>query len=1200
MRKEQLKKNNPKATLFVGVGGIGSKIIRGVAERAMKDNTDSIRFVVMDTDANDLGNLRSGNNITTVQTSSPRSVKDYLENDAMARRDWFPENRILDDKTVSEGAGQVRSISRLALNACIKQNEISKLYKAIDELFLKDGRDLKQAMRVVIASTAAGGTGSGIAMMTGMLIRQYIKEKYPESAAIIRGLIILPGVMDTVIETQTEREGLRRNGYATIKEINAFMVKGSGFCDSVKELERYSDLNIVLPTTASGTNRLENLPFDFCFLVDRQDDNQGSMPELGQYINSCSQSLYEQNIGPLSGRAFSQEDNIIKEFLNPENMGRNRFGGIGSSILRYPYGKIRDYIAYLWALECIVGRATNGDEDENTDAIINTSWSEYDEKYKMELHAYETNPGASLSDKPTLGKVYIDTLNTSQDRFSETLRKEYLLRKDPTPDSGENIGSKMDRAVMRYIKAVVSKAVETIKRDSKFVMAENDYADDSRTFSQRLSSLENIQNASCDYAKEIAKNFAKSVFYNRERIEKSCDDYMPEALFKNAGVTMHPNAVRYLLYKLRDALNKEKDRVGDGHIAAFNDGINDIKGLNPEDRAANEKKFSVVGNMAKEATLREMCAALDDTNNLTDKINSESKRNCAGYLETLYEMIKDQCSIMATLAVCEQGLEFVQLMIDHIEDFYRGFDDKVRSLKKWRKDIVSDLEFHKGDCLRNVCATEAMMDVLSSYVSRPSNGELLPANLNAKIFNALKENIYLERQKSYDPFAAGDKKDIFDEILLDYFRETVDSTCADVLDMNILQALAMEFKIDRELANDKDNEGSKVLRDRYITDRILNAENLAAPGIGKNDFDERREVKARGYNDGIVDGEGIRISDYLPKSTPSSSISKYEIHFFRALYNVTPTQLSKFCSNVEKDENGNIKIVNDYDGSIGGGEYFKAYQKYMENIGPDCKKNSVITPHADKRWDSISVMPELDLNYQKVLMINIHQAFFYGFLYGIITYDAFDQKMKNIYRYENLDGDIKKFTVSNKTECDELYEVLDALYFDRAAVKSIHRYALAKHIKDKDKHSPYEKTSFARGIENLTDNFLVGGFDKGNEKTSVFEIPLMYFNSLPPKMRDDDEIVLMVNSIFDAISNELSEFEDPDKYNGHLAKILTEQYELLVENYKKEKNEPLRNGMPIKLNFVVTTVYKRLVAKLEQLDIQDVEEEVIRLKKLIK
>ena len=132
------------------------------------------------------------------------------------------------DKTVSEGAGQVRAISRLALNSTIKTGQIRPLYDSIDDLFRKTGKDMKQAMRVVIASTASGGTGSGIVLPLSMFIRDYVKEKYPNTSLIVRSLIMMPETLDSVIDSSVERDSKRRNAYATIKEINAFMMKGSG------------------------------------------------------------------------------------------------------------------------------------------------------------------------------------------------------------------------------------------------------------------------------------------------------------------------------------------------------------------------------------------------------------------------------------------------------------------------------------------------------------------------------------------------------------------------------------------------------------------------------------------------------------------------------------------------------------------------------------------------------------------------------------------------------------------------------------------------------------------------------------------------------------------------------------------------------------------------------------------------------------
>ncbi|MBQ8014848.1 MAG: hypothetical protein IJ264_01525, partial [Clostridia bacterium] len=78
---EKLKINTTPATLFVGVGGIGSQIVVKVAERCAPGETKNIRFVSMDTNANDLKQVgKSKAKIVSVRTSSTQSVLDYLKN----------------------------------------------------------------------------------------------------------------------------------------------------------------------------------------------------------------------------------------------------------------------------------------------------------------------------------------------------------------------------------------------------------------------------------------------------------------------------------------------------------------------------------------------------------------------------------------------------------------------------------------------------------------------------------------------------------------------------------------------------------------------------------------------------------------------------------------------------------------------------------------------------------------------------------------------------------------------------------------------------------------------------------------------------------------------------------------------------------------------------------------------------------------
>ena len=445
--KEQQKANVVEApTLFVGVGGTGSDIVRKVAEMCQPGEVENISFVCMDTNVNDLSTVEnSAAKIYSIQTSTTQTVGDYLDYDEDALKNWFPKNAVMYDKTVSEGAGQVRAISRLALNSTIKTGAIAPLYDAIDNLFRKDGRSMKQAMRVVIVSTASGGTGSGIILPLSMFIRDYVKEKYPQTGAIVRGMILLPETLDSVIKSSVERDSQRRNAYATIKEINAFMMKGSGFCDIEGEFSRYRDLHVDVPI--AGTDDMKSLsllPFDFCFLLDGQNSEDHTLVGFDQYKTQAARALYEQNVGPMQKKAFSVEDNIIKEMSNPGKSGRNRFGGIGASVLKYPYDDIAEYIACGWAMEAIGGKGEAA------------KWSKYDEEFEIKK-AEARKKGLSEDEGPKLHEVYVQTMDNATDNFSKDVRAKFL----------SNAAERVDR----YFEALEEYMHENVHTSSKIAAA---------------------------------------------------------------------------------------------------------------------------------------------------------------------------------------------------------------------------------------------------------------------------------------------------------------------------------------------------------------------------------------------------------------------------------------------------------------------------------------------------------------------------------------------------------------------------------------------------------------------------------------------------------------------------------------------------------------------------------------------------------
>ena len=180
-------------TLLVGLGGTGSKIVCRVSKMVTEEQRKHIGFAVFDTDINELREIREQNPfIKTIQTSTNLTVGEYLNIDTHARDTWFPVNGILNSKSLTEGAGQVRAISRLALDTAIRAGNMEPLHNAIEDLYKLEGDSSEQALRVVIVSSLAGGTGSGLILPVALYLKNYLATKFQASANITRGFFILP------------------------------------------------------------------------------------------------------------------------------------------------------------------------------------------------------------------------------------------------------------------------------------------------------------------------------------------------------------------------------------------------------------------------------------------------------------------------------------------------------------------------------------------------------------------------------------------------------------------------------------------------------------------------------------------------------------------------------------------------------------------------------------------------------------------------------------------------------------------------------------------------------------------------------------------------------------------------------------------------------------------------------------------------
>lgn len=1179
---ELLKTKATIETLFVGVGGVGSDVVAKVAGMCKGAELDNIRFVVMDTDANSLKTIaETGAIITKVQTSTSLTVKEYLEKDEDARVYWFPNNSTLYGKTVSEGAGQVRAISRLALNNAIRTGEINKLYKEIDNLLLKDSGDFKQALRVVIVSSATGGTGSGMAMITAMLIREYLHEHYSEKKSIIRGFFVLPSVMDTVIDNQVEKESQYRNGYATIKEINAFMMIASGFGGTEETLKRYNDIHITVPTSTGGTKELSCLPFDFCFLLEAADKNSEGLGNLEAYKDSAALCVYEQSVGPMQAKSFSLEDNIVKEFSQKNKFARNRFGGIGASKIVYPYEDIADYVAYSRALRRIGGVESSGD------------WSAYDKAYDQDMKEYTKRRSFTDDTEPSLETSYISALERDNSLFAKDIKEDIC--------GSENIDLEVDELLESYISALEEYVVNEYKYSSS--NANYSLVDRCKSFKyefdQRdqtgddLDVLQNYDSAVRSAAYDFGKNIGKSIFYSSPNISSDAvKEFNVENLIRKKDGACHPNSVRYILYKLTLKLAQRHDNIKSDKekcrkdLKIYSAGYTDEESKNTFDVDA---KFS----SDKENNINALVEFAKQQRSVFDKMQ--------GGFDSMWEKVNNHMHRYASLLIdytkcilCDAVYTIAEKYLDSVnkeyESFFRSFSAKAVTLNRNKESIVESLGNVKGSNVYYLCATEDKLDEICKRTAEGRQGFLLPAELSAKIFENVKKNAELRRIREYDKYAEGRYIDIFDSVLIDFFRNQVREEEAEKLDINIVKAIFL----DKELGDYLDNINygkiksiddvrlSESQKQNELIEALRKGRKLAAPGINGQNFVEPREVKICTFSDTLLDMRDIKIKQFIEgqkvQAIPSETVSKYEMRFFNAIYNVSPDEIPLFKGPQRDRVTGGI---NTYETGI----YFKAYQEYGKLIGPDSMKSSTISTHIDKRWDAIVELPEIDFDVQYDEIRKSHVALICGLVLGLIRkFPSTKYDKKRVFKIIGEDGDQISLTVSNGTECDEFYEILDALYRDKENANMLIEAAEGYNKNDMEKNYTYNQSAFVRFLN----SFRIP--DSHNNPTSLFEIPLVYYNSLPSAMTDNNEISIMIDAVIYLLETVVKKLERAQDQNAYLCKLLEEQFELLVSSFNNDefnKKFNLRKNTEIYDNIVISKVSQKIIKKLKEVDVSD-------------
>lgn len=1179
------------ATLIVGLGGMGQKIVRKIAKMIEQNNISNVALVVMDTDVNDLRETkRDFKNIYTVQTSPRVTVGNALDNNDFARERWFPVNDGLTGKPFTEGAGQVRAVSRLAFDSAIEKGLMADLEAAIESLHAVDGDAMQQELRVMLCGSNNGGTGSGLVLPVAMYIRNLLNTRYQDNSAIIRGYFLQPDTIFDRITDEGERLNLSANAYATIREVDAFFRKDyAGEVDKLKHVV----FNAPQPGTVDRVDYPNILPYHFVFLHDGLNCERERLPNHEAYLDQAAQNIYAQALSAVSARSNSSEDNVIRSLA--ASNGRSRYCGAGSSFVRFPHRDVKRYVGLRWAAD-----------------NISNEWLEIDNEYET-----KKRDDHELSRRD----FYVDTFKgriEAEVKFYKKIAKHTQTSYEV--DGRQNFTYPAEE----YQKAVKSHALDV--RDSRLTSSCLEYSrtynggeggsnyriKDSEEGIQEL--IKDEQNASSAQATieiqyqtfyEYAVRYYRSIQSEVAGASKKLADadfsvgesqkdpilertkaWQVESLIRveqdGSRGAMHPGAARYMLYWASQSLENEIEDVSSKLESAKSlaDGLINTLGSQEDQEASSgsEKKHRISMPWAKEKI---------------DETTMESMVEYAKKLRNFKSAIDEYRDFTVQKAYLETAKAYVDRMSLAYENYYDQLKSNISSLSSQADAIRGKKEYQldaKGSTIRYVCASMECLDKILHDCPIEGDSASLPLDMCGNIYNKLLRYSQMDKNSSNAERSAT-LKDIYSETVEDYWVNRVSDPSAStkasaIVDMDIVDAIIKEGDY-LDTSESRDEKDLAKYRSAHIKKVLEQGYKLAAPFIEPpSGFDKlSRHFKTFAYSGVLKDTNywsyfEEEMAQYNPVPIPKSEkYSTRQIMFYRSMYGFQADTLPKFAPEFIGEEHRPA------------GQYNKAYWSLVNQLSPNLKENNLITPHIDKYWHLVERLPDLSDDYER----DVHAKNVYAFIFGLV-YQKFGADHlatgDNVFYLKSAKNRKRAdLWVSNGTICDKFYEIYDALKYNPPIVNTLdqisqreleqeHSNSNSTSVRNcnflslvrsyaflDDEFAEKELDDLLTKIRNSPDNvdedresfyddaLLTSDFffqgrksDPDGPRRSILEIPLYYRISLPQIDTRSGEIETMVETIFDIVRAHLLNFSTEQDIDEHAGRFFEEQYMLFERN----------------------------------------------------
>ncbi|HEX2835305.1 MAG TPA: tubulin-like doman-containing protein [Thermoanaerobaculia bacterium] len=460
--------------LFVGIGGVGSRIVDRISSRAahLPNWETQLRpltsFVSIDTnelDQHKLRNIPEGNRLNIAAFDKAKAIGYFRKsNDAQALQ-WL-DPRYQPRPGFKPGAGQIRVESRLGF--FFHSQEIRQRLKALVQESLRPGITWRQSnppkFNVYLFCTLGGGTGSGSFLSTAYLLESVLQEQNWQPR-IIANLLLSTLMLDKV--GPELHPDIHANTYAALKELEHLTKLDY---PEVKREGRTSDQFVYCRDENNrAVQVIRGRPAFVSFIFDRP-------PHLGlpDAESAIADAAYLQIFTPIIDNLAGELDNYEKNLEglthfpgDLKNVGQGytkNFGAYGAAAMVLPASDLLEYCAARFAAQAIRSQITfsvdsSDPADDRARALAKLAVDYSDPKFR------------TMSDEDREHAIHQSFVSSVQEMARQDKNMELLggfwIRLVETADDGRQTGVDEQGEAIRgeSLAQLVERKLEESRRD---------------------------------------------------------------------------------------------------------------------------------------------------------------------------------------------------------------------------------------------------------------------------------------------------------------------------------------------------------------------------------------------------------------------------------------------------------------------------------------------------------------------------------------------------------------------------------------------------------------------------------------------------------------------------------------------------------------------------------------------------------------